>query len=276
MITDCHVHTRWSSDSVTPVEEQVERAIALGMKQICITDHQDYDAPAFPPDYFSFLLDDKGDDETIAAYLADLQRVKEQYQDRIEVLLGVELGIQPHITDKLNEVAAKFPFDFIIGSTHTFHKMDAEDKRHYEGVDIETAVRQYFEDELYNVQHFHGFDVAGHMDFVLRYGPGAAETFTYEKYGDILDEILKTIIENGKGIECNTSKFKAKNMFNPNPAIIKRYSELGGEIITFGSDSHISSRLGEGFAEAGEMAKSCGLKHYAVFRGHKPTFYPIP
>lgn len=275
MISDMHVHTRWSSDAKTPVEEQIERAIALGMKQICITDHQDYDAPAFPPDYFTFLLDDKGDDETIKAYLSDLTRVKEQYADRIEVLLGIELGIQPHIVDKLNQVAETFPFDYIIGSTHTFQKMDAEDARHYEGVSIEAAVRQYFEDELVNVKGFHGFDAAGHMDFVLRYGPGAAETFTYAKYGDIIDEILKELIQSGRGIECNTSKFKAKNMINPNRSIIKRYRELGGEIITFGSDAHVSERLGEGFVEAGQIVKDCGLDYYAVFRQHKPEFYKI-
>lgn len=275
MISDMHVHTRWSSDAKTPVEEQIERAIALGMKQICITDHQDYDAPAFPPDYFTFLLDDKGDDETIKAYLSDLTRVKEQYADRIEVLLGIELGIQPHIVDKLNQVAETFPFDYIIGSTHTFQKMDAEDARHYEGVSIEAAVRQYFEDELVNVKGFQGFDAAGHMDFVLRYGPGAAETFTYAKYGDIIDEILKELIQSGRGIECNTSKFKAKNMINPNRSIIKRYRELGGEIITFGSDAHVSERLGEGFAEAGQIVKDCGLDYYAVFRQHKPEFYKI-
>ena len=83
--------------------------------------------------------------------------------------------------------ANSFPFDFIIGSTHTFHKMDAEDKRHYEGVDIQLAVSQYFEEELENIKRFQVFDVAGHMDFVLRYGPGALEQFTYAKYADILD-----------------------------------------------------------------------------------------
>lgn len=275
MIPDMHVHTRWSSDSSVPVREQIERAAALGMKQICITDHQDFDAPKFPPDYFTFLIDDKGDDETVKKYVDDILEIKEEYAGRIEVLAGIELGIQPHLTEKLNAFADRFPFDFIIGSTHTFCGMDAEDKRHYENVDVEEAVRQYFMDELVNVRGFKKFDVAGHMDFVLRYGPGAAETFTYGKYADVIDEILKELIQSGRGIECNTSKFKAKNMINPDREIIRRYAELGGEIITFGSDSHVSERLGEGFKEAGEIVRECGLKYYAVFRQHKPEFYPI-
>ena len=275
MISDMHLHTKWSSDSVVPVEIQIERAIELGMKHLSVTDHQDFDAPLFPPDYFKFLIDDKGDDEAVNAYVSNLLELKEKYADKIEVLLGIELGIQPHLTEQLNRFAKDYPFDFIIGSTHTFHKMDAEDKRHYEGVNIETAVRQYFEDEYINIKNFCGFDVAGHMDFVLRYGPGAAETFTYEKYGDIIDEILKTLIRTGRGIECNTSKFKAKNMINPDRTIISRYAELGGEIITFGSDAHTPDRIGEGFCEVGEIVKQCGLKYYAVFRHHKPEFYPI-
>ena len=275
MIADMHVHTRWSSDSETPVEEQIKTAIDLGMEQLCITDHQDFDAPAFPPDYFTFLLNDMGDEETSRAYVQDLMELKAKYADKIELLIGIELGIQPHITDRLNEYAAKFPFDFIIGSTHTFQKMDAEDARHYDGVNIEAAVRQYFEDELANVKGFDKFDVAGHMDFVLRYGPGAVETFTYAKYGDIIDEILKTLIQSGRGIECNTSKFKAKNMINPNKEILKRYADLGGEIITFGSDAHVSSRLGEGFSQVSQIVKDCGLSYYSVFRQHKPSFYKI-
>ncbi|HIV80080.1 MAG TPA: histidinol-phosphatase HisJ family protein [Candidatus Avanaerovorax faecigallinarum] len=275
MIPDMHVHTRWSSDSSVPVREQIERAAALGMKQICITDHQDFDAPKFPPDYFTFLIDDKGDDDTVKKYVDDILEIKEEYAGRIEVLAGIELGIQPHLTEKLNAFADRFPFDFIIGSTHTFCGMDAEDKRHYENIDVEEAVRQYFMDELVNVKGFKKFDVAGHMDFVLRYGPGAAETFTYGKYADVIDEILKELIQSGRGIECNTSKFKAKNMINPDREIIRRYAELGGEIITFGSDSHVSERLGEGFKEAGEIVRECGLKYYAVFRQHKPEFYPI-
>ena len=132
-----------------------------------------------------------------------------------------------------------------------------------------------FEEELKNVKGFRHFDVAGHMDFVLRYGPGARETFSYSKYGDIIDEILKELITTGRGIECNTSKYKAKNMINPNKEIIKRYAELGGEIITFGSDAHISERLGEGFEEVSQMVKSYGLSYYAVFRQHEPSFIEI-
>lgn len=274
-ISDMHSHTRWSSDSDTPVDIHIESAISRGMKHICITDHQDYDAPVFPPDYYSFLIDDKGDDDSVNRYICDIKNKKEKYKDRIEVLVGIEMGLQPHIAEKISSLSKKFPFDFIIGSTHTFHGMDAEDKRHYENISIEKAIREYFEEEYVNLKLFKNFDIVGHLDFALRYGPGAAESFTYSKYGDVIDEILLEVIRAGKGIECNTSKFKSKNMTNPNIEIIKRYAELGGEIITFGSDAHTPDRIGEGFEQVGEMVKNCGLKYYAIFRNHEPFFFKL-
>ena len=89
MIPDMHVHTRWSSDSKTPVEAQIERAIDLGMKSLCITDHQDFDAPPFPPDYFKFLLNDVGDDDTTAAYVADLTALNDKFHVYFVMMIGM-------------------------------------------------------------------------------------------------------------------------------------------------------------------------------------------
>ena len=276
MISDTHVHTWWSSDSKADPEDQIKSAIAAGMKHIAITDHNDYDAPTFPPDYFNFLIDNKGDHDAISRYIADIERLKEKYSDRIEVLVGIEMGLQPHIIAKATETAEQFPFDFIIGSTHAFHRMDAEDKRHYIGVDIVKAIDQYFEEELKNLTLFHYYDTVGHFDFALRYGPGAAESFTYEAHQDVLDALLQEVIRSDKTIEINTSKYALKNMTNPNMAIVRRFAELGGKFVTFGSDSHVSSRIGEGFEAVAEMVKECGIKEYAVFHKHVPELMPIP
>lgn len=272
MITDMYTHTHWSSDSKTLLKDHIESAISKGIKSICITDHQDFNATPFAPDYFTFLLNDTGETEP---YVNEILKYKELYKDKIEVLLGIELGIQPHLINMLNDYSTKYPFDFIIGSTHAFDKLDAEGKRHYESVSIQDSCEHYFEQELLNIKGFKNCDVIGHMDFVLRYCPGAVEYFTYSKFAGVLDEILEEIISSGRGLECNTSKFVAKNMINPNPEIFKRYFELGGEIVTFGSDSHNPDRLGEGFAEISEQLKNIGFKYYAVYRQHEPEFYKI-
>ena len=272
MISDMHIHTVWSSDAKTPVEEQIDKAIQLGMKSICITDHQDYDQPIFPPDNYSFLI---GDTDETEKYLEDLFLLKEKYAGTIEVLAGVELGLQPHIAEKLNTYAREFPFDFVIGSTHNFRGRGADDLRTYEGKSTEEICKLYFQEEYENVRKIQDFDVTVHLDFIFRYAPKAIETFSYGKYADELDAILKELIETGRGIEVNTSRMKRLGLTNPKEEIIRRYKELGGEIITFGSDAHTPDCLGSCFKETGEMVKSCGLDYFAVYRKRKPSFYPI-
>lgn len=273
MISDMHVHTKWSSDSTTPVESQIERAIELGMSQICITDHQDYDAPPLAPDNFNFLIGDTGETEP---YLCALHELKEKYADRIEVLIGIELGLQGHLGDRLCAYAKSYGFDFIIGSSHYFDGKDGGDRSLYEGRTGKEACLRYFTEELENIKVFPHFDVIGHIDFVLRHAPGGAEAFRYADYGDVLDQILWQAIDNGKGIECNTTPMRNGGpQPNPNTQILKRYVELGGEILTFGSDAHTPDRIGDHFKEAAELAKDCGIRYYAVYRNHEPAFYPL-
>lgn len=272
MICDMHVHTSWSSDSNTPAWQQIESAIAQGMESICITEHQDYDHPAFPPDYYTFLI---GDSDRTEEYFEDLKNLKLEYQNKIEVLIGVELGLQPHLADRLKAYTENFPFDFVIGSIHCFQGKDAEDASLYENVDVTEVCKNYFMEELENVLKIPCFDVVGHMDFILRYAPNAAENFAYQKYGDVLDSLLRAIIQSGRGIEVNTSKTKLRGMTNPDWTIIKRYAELGGEIITFGSDAHTAERIGESFNEVSQMVKSSGINYYAVYRNRRPSFYKI-
>lgn len=275
MISDLHVHSSWSSDCNTGPDEQVETALSLGMQHICITDHNDYDAPRFPPDYYTFLLDEKGDDSAFTSYLEDLERLRKKYEGRIEVLAGIELGMQPHLADRLTDVAQRYLFDFVIASTHSFDGLDGEDKRHYENISPVRALTRYFETELNNIETFRDFDAIGHMDFAIRYAPGAAESFSYDKYADVLDAILIHLIRHDKALEINTSKFVLKNMTNPNLSVVKRYIELGGKLITFGSDSHISSRIGEGFRDVGRMVADMGIREYAVYHRHIPELLPI-
>ncbi|MPM53045.1 Histidinol-phosphatase [bioreactor metagenome] len=264
MFYDYHMHSSFSNDSKTDMEEMVKKSIELGLNEICFTDHVDYDLDTD----FDWGIDyDK--------YFERLNFLQNKYHKEISIKKGIELGLQKQITQKCSEDACKYPFDFIIGSTHRFDKLDAEDKRHYESVSIQEACEHYFEQELLNLKGFKNCDAVGHMDFVLRYCPGAVEYFSYSKFADVLDEILREIINSGRGLECNTSKFVAKNMINPNLEIFKRYFELGGEIVTFGSDAHTPNRIGEGFNEISEKLKSIGLKYYAVYRNHVPEFLKV-
>lgn len=263
---DSHLHTGFSADSDTPPRLQIERAIALGMPALYITDHQDFDGP---PDVMDFTFD-------TSAYFDTLFQLKEEYQDRIELRIGVELGLQTGIPSDLPSYAASHPFEFIIGSTHFCDGMDPYYPIFYEGRSEKAAYRSYFEEELKNLTAYDCFDVAGHLDFVVRYGPNKNTFYSYEKYRDIFDEILNVLIKKGKGIECNTAGFRA-GLGQPHPAVwlLKRYRELGGEILTIGSDAHVPEHMAYHFDRAGELLKTCGFRYYTVFKGRKPEFLPL-
>ena len=266
MYSDFHIHTGWSSDSETPPEAQIERALALGMTEICFTDHQDF---GFPPGDLDFLFD-------TGKYLPAMTDLRQRYAGRIRVNIGVELGLQPHLGEQLAEYAGRYPFDFIIGSTHIARRMDPYDRIFFEGISEEEAYRSYFEEELENLTKYDCYDVAGHIDYVVRYGPNQNRNYSYRRYVDVLDAILRTVIDRGKGIECNTNGIRV-GLGEPNPSwdILRRYRELGGEILTLGADAHEPAHLGYAFDTIGDRLKECGFRYYTVFHGREPEFRPL-
>ncbi len=265
MLPDYHFHTDFSGDSDTPAREQIERAIFLGMRSLCVTDHHDYDVDSV----IDFTLDTEN-------YWDTMSQLKEEYKDRIDIRIGIELGLQVHLKDYFAGLLSKYPFDFVIGSTHFINRKDPAYPYFFENRDEHEAYLQYFSVTLDNVKHLDDYDVAGHIDYIVRYGPNKAEFYHYRDYQDVLDAILKAVIEHGKGIECNTAGYR-KGIHQPNPSadILRRYRELGGEIITFGSDAHISADLGADFGKARELLKECGFSYYTEFKNRKPQFLPL-
>ena len=266
MYIDTHLHTDYSSDCGTPMRAQIERAVELGMPSLTITDHQDFD---FPPGDLTFQFDTD-------QYLAELTALREEYADRIRVLIGVELGLQPHLGPMLADYVSRYSFDYCIGSTHLVDGFDPYYPEFYEGRDELAAYRQYFEESYENLKACDSFHAAGHLDYIVRYGPNKNRDYTFGKFADILNATLELLVNRGKGLECNTAGLaKGLGVPNPSPEILTRYRELGGEIVTLGSDAHLPERMGYGFAEAGALLKSLGYKYYAVYEGGEPRFYPL-
>lgn len=266
MLADYHLHSYFSGDSQTPPREQIEKGISLGLKTMCFTDHQDADYP-YEEAGFQFDTD---------SYFKELSQLKEEYRGRMEVLIGVELGLQPHLKEYFEDYVKKYPFDFIIGSLHLLRGMDPYFKEIFEGRTDEQVYREYFESILENIKIFSGFDVVGHIDYIIRYGKTQDDGYSYAKYSDIIDEILRTVIDKGLGIELNTAGFKyGLKSCHPHPDIISRYRALGGEIITVGSDGHRPEHLAYDFDKAEEILKHCGFRYRTEFRGRKPEFVLI-
>lgn len=268
--SDCHLHSTHSGDSDTPMEEMILQGISQGLATMCFTEHMDIDYPDSPEMPGSvFLLNTD-------SYLYDLARLKEKYRDRLRLLFGVELGLQPEIMRQNAVYAKSYEFDFIIGSSHVCHGKDPYYPDFFQGRTEEEAYREYFESIWENIKKFSSFDVYGHLDYVVRYGPNMDRDYSYEKYRDIFDEILKLLIENGKGIELNTGGIK-KGMkdFHPCADVLKRYRELGGEIITVGSDSHDALHIADSFGRAAEVLKECGFRYYTIFEKRTPEYIKL-
>lgn len=257
---DQHLHTSFSGDSETPPEKQIERALSLGMSEMCFTDHHDYDMKSD----VDFNLD-------FDAYIPEMQRLKEKYSPVIDISVGVELGLQLHIADYLDELTKKYScLDFIIGSNHVIDGIDP-----YFPVFFETngadSYERFFKVTLERIRRIKCYDSLGHLDYIVRYGKKHGLTYSYAEYADYIDEILRQLITDGKALECNSGAF-SRGMDEPNPCtdVLKRFRKLGGELVTLGSDAHSPETLGDRFSECGEILKSCGFKYYAVYKKRKP------
>ena len=263
---DVHMHSQFSGDSDAPQEDMVMTAMDAGLSGICFTDHLDID---YPDNLAPFLLD-------LPNYTASVLALQEKYRDKFPVRLGIELGLQPHLAGLHADILSQYPFDFVIGSSHVVHGFDPYYPEFYAQRDEKDCYREYFESILENIQAFDGFDVYGHIDYVVRYGPTKNANYDWVQYQDVIDEILKLLIAKGKGIEINTGGFKY-GLGHPNPTegIIQRYRELGGEIITIGADAHAPQHIGYDFKKVPEILKGAGFEYFTVFKERKPEFIKL-
>lgn len=263
---DFHMHTCFSGDSDAPVRDMIEGAIQKGLDTICFTDHND---PDFPPCDVSFDLDTD-------AYFQAVRAFQEEYHGKIDIRFGVELGLQPHLAETLSQYVQRYPFDFVIGSSHLADRQDPYDPAFFEDRSEHDAYSRYFLSVAENLQAFSDFDSYGHLDYVVRYGPNRNANYTYSAYADELDAALKMLIEKQVGLEVNTAGYKyGLGVPHPIPDIIRRYLELGGECITIGADAHKPEYIAYAFGQTLDLLKSCGVRYLCTFEKRKPTYHMI-
>ena len=93
---------------------------------------------------------------------------------------------------------------------------------------------------------------------------------------DVIDAILKLAIEKGKGIELNTSYHRyGLADSTPSHMILKRYRELGGLIVTIGSDSHDAAQVGAYIEEGKQVLRACGFSSFCTFEKGQPLFHAL-
>lgn len=262
--TDCHVHSLFSSDSSTPVEEMIEKAISLGFDTFYLTDHMDYDYPV-SEDGLDFLFDAE-------KYFETLNALKEKYQKQIELRIGIELGLKAEqaTQQKIEQLVSSYPFDLIIGSTHLVHNVDPYDSVFWKDRSEETCLRDFFKATYENIKANPYVSVLGHLDYAIRYSPSKGADFSYEQYKDCIDPILEFIIEHNIALEVNTCGYRYVGAPNPSADIIRKYLTLGGKMISIGSDAHAPKFYASQFKQAEELLSSLGCTHYTIFKQGEP------
>ncbi len=267
MLWDTHMHSHYSGDSAALPESMIRAAMEKNLDGICFTDHLDYDYKDEPD---LFLLD-------IAAYQSGIRALQERYDGVFPVLWGIEIGLQPHVAEQNRLAAASWPFDLVIGSSHVVHGHDPYYGEFFEGRTAGEAYREYFESVLENIRTDADYDVYGHLDYIVRYAPDRGRSYSYEAFSDIIDEILRALIARSKGLELNTGNFQY-GISQPNPCakILKRYRELGGEILTIGADAHRPEDVAHSFAYVPELLEQTGFRYYTVYEARRPIFRKLP
>jgi len=267
-IFDSHTHCQYSSDAVSDLEGMCRFAIENGIDGFAVTDHCDgnwHDRP--------FETKRR---ESVAK---EVRAMQEKYRGRLKITLGIELAQQDFNPDVTNHLVQEFESqngDFLIGSMHRAGMYRDFSVIDFDLIDFNTLFEMYYHQMLTTAKLNH-LDVLAHMTYPLRYAPkDVLDNLDMRTIDDIADEIFKVLIQNGKGIELNISGLRqAYGDTFPKQNYIKRFKELGGEIITIGSDSHVNTEVAKFFDRGVEIVKAAGFDYYCYFEQRKPVFVPF-
>ena len=261
------MHTSFSGDSEAPMESMIEASIKAGLKDICITDHMDYNIPHEVEECYMY--------DPVAQF-ACMKSLREKYAGIINVHYGVEIGFCDEGADFYKKLLDSYPFDFNIGSVHIVDAHDPYYPKYWTLFDTERAgIERYFDRVIYMIKKYKNYDALGHLDYVFRYAP-VNHSYDYKEYSDYIDTILKILIGDGKALEVNTAGYKyGLGVPNPQPQVLKRYKELGGELISVGADGHKPEHVAYDYAKCEALLKECGFDHIAIYKEHKPVMYRI-
>ncbi|HEY8423362.1 MAG TPA: histidinol-phosphatase HisJ family protein [Clostridia bacterium] len=255
---DLHTHTKFSFDSSQDILELIKRAKDIGLKYLAITDHFDNGSTYSPPS-----LD-------IAEYCQTITSYKEiALELGVELLLGIEMGYMPQKNEENAKIIQDYPFDYVINSLHEVDGVDCYFAEYHQGKDKYQSYIKYFEKVLESADAPYYYSSIGHIGYVIRKAPYVPKEFRYSEFQDILDKILNKIIQKQKILEINTSAADLAEPVLPGIEIIKRYYELGGRLVTFGSDAHSAQRLAENFDIVCRILKDIGFEYLTVVKNRQ-------
>lgn len=264
-VSDSHVHTNCSSDAADTAASMCESAVRKGLFALTITDHCECGE-----------FERGGYGRSVPLSCAETQKAARGFSSRLRVLSGVELGEPAQAPGSAERALACGRFDFVLASVHNVRgKADFYDLD-YSAENVDGLLERYFAELLETVE-WGRFDSLAHLTYPLRYIVGESHIpVRMEKWAGPVDRILKALIRAKKALEVNTSGFRQKiGTPLPDLPILKRYRELGGELVTLGSDAHRLEDVGAGIEAGLHVLQEAGFRDFAVYVDHKPQMFPI-
>lgn len=272
LLIDYHLHSSCSSDAKNTMAEMAMASFDAGVAQICFTDHCDLD-------HYSTGHPDTTCFEYWPQALRQYRQAVEKADGKLDIRLGIELGAPNHDAERAYNIASMPELDFILGSLHNIR--DTKDFYCIEYQNEEHCHRllELYLAELIEISNLACFDVMAHIGYTDRYmqNAGFEAHLDMKRYGDMLKVLLGSLIEHGRGIELNCSGWRHPTIKGPIPnvPILSLYHELGGEIITVGSDAHNVSQAGTYLKDGFELLNSLGFKYVTTFLKREPKFVKI-
>lgn len=276
MFTDYHVHTHYSDDSVYQMEEVIRDAIQMNMDELCFTDHVDY---GVKEDWdcgheIKFRGSEPLANVDYPRYMEEISKLREKYADKISIKTGMEFGMQTHTVPLYEKLFKQYPFDFILLSVHQVEDKEFWTQDFQKGRTQKEYNERYYQELLELVKIYKNYSVLGHLDLIARYDLLGA--YPFEKIKPVITEILKIVIADGKGLEVNTSSHRyGLSDMTPSKDILRLYRELGGKIITIGSDSHKKEHLGAYYRETAEALHHLGFDSFCTFEHMQPIYHSL-
>ena len=264
---DYHLHSRFSPDSFAEPEQVLLHAADEGLDDIALTEHCECNGASAIPEGCG-----NWPDLDIPAYTGYLEKLREN--SPIPFAIGIELGQATQNENRAKEILSAYNWDFVIGSLHnTAGDYDPYFMR-FDKAAPEKMMEKYFE-ELYRLARMGTYSVLGHLYYPLRYVTRVKPDFDISVFDEQIRQILRTVVEKGKGIELNVKGLDSDPCGAvPDMRHLKMYRQLGGEIITFGSDDH-TGYPGKNLEKGYDMLRQAGFRAIAKFRSMKPEFKDI-
>ncbi len=259
---DFHMHSRVSFDAHHTGLQMAQAAKAAGLKEICFTDHLDYD----PLGQMGVLAFDTAD------YRAEYDHLE---VPGLTIRRGMEFGMTADNRQWFREDLQRYPFDFVLGSVHFVDDLDVYFEDYWAGKTVFQAERRYLEATLECVQLHEDFDVLAHLTYIGKTRCHIApRCVPFAEHRELIDEILRELARKDKGLEINSSGVDRCGGFLPTQDYVRRFRELGGKIVTIGSDAHTPDRVGQYSQESCRMLKEI-FGYVCTFERRQPVFHKL-